>query len=477
MDYSAGGMLSPSESDLTGPNGPYVTGGPVGQIGTLSPSTSSSEILVDPGGTLPSADHAGMLLPAMPVGPVGRWGTLPPSNSDLAGPDDPSVTGGPVGQLGTLSPSTFTSAILVDRGGTLPSADRARMLLPAIPVGPIAVCYWWPHRPTWDVVPVDLHVGDTGGPGGGGRCRHPTSPGCCSRLYLLALLTYGGHCPHLILTLLARMARMLLVVPLATLGRCPRLPPSPGSWWILVGCFPLPGVDVPGLCQIVSTGGLLPGVAVPLPVVWDPLFALSPVEELKGPGAEVVGRSLAVRSGWSDPDVAGTSAVVANIGAPSDRAVGCPAWDGGCHREMVDDWTIYELTIHELMMVVVYMFCAYVLLCIFCGQGFSRFASLSGVCPHKLVWGIVRSFLGFKHVRAGGGSVTIGQYRYSLGWTTIGRGGLRALWHVYRGLSWPTIALFGRLPRQPSAVCVWHIYKAGRPVCTSLSWAFNEAVL
>ena len=92
--------------------------------------------------------------------------------------------------------------------------------------------------------------------------------------------------------------------------------------------------------------GLLPGVAVPLPAVWDPLFALSPVEELTGTGAEVVGRSLAVRGGWSGPDVAGISAVVArvgmcavllNIGAPSDRAVGCPAWDGGCHREMVDD--------------------------------------------------------------------------------------------------------------------------------------------
>ena len=60
MDHSAGGMLSPSESDLTGPNGLYATGGPVGQIGTLSPSTSSSEILVDHGGTLPSADRAGI---------------------------------------------------------------------------------------------------------------------------------------------------------------------------------------------------------------------------------------------------------------------------------------------------------------------------------------------------------------------------------------------------------------------------------
>ena len=119
------------------------------------------------------------------------------------------------------------------------------------------------------------------------------------------------------------------------------------------------------------------------------------------------GKSLAVRGGWSGLHVAGTSAVVASVGmdallmsngAPSDRAVGCPAWDGGCQREMVDDWTIYEL-----MMVVVYMFCAYVLLCIFCSQGFSRFASLSGLIPPMLVWGIVRSFLVFEHVRAAGG--------------------------------------------------------------------------
>ena len=170
MDVNAGGTLSPCDCDLTGPNGPYVTDGPVGQTGMLSPSTSSSEILVDPGVTLPSSDLAGMLLPDMPV------------------------------------------ALL-------------------------AVMY----------------------------------------------------------------------------------------------------------------------------------------------------------------------AVLLNIGAPSDHAVGCPAWDGGCHREMVDDWTIHELTIYELMMVVVYMFCAYVLLCIFCSQGFSRFASLSGVIPRKLVWGIVRSFLGFEDVRAWGG--------------------------------------------------------------------------
>ena len=53
------------------------------------------------------------------------------------------------------------------------------------------------------------------------------------------------------------------------------------------------------------TVDLLPGAALPLPAVWDTLFALSPVEELKGTCAEVGGKSLAVCGGWSGPDVAG----------------------------------------------------------------------------------------------------------------------------------------------------------------------------
>ena len=99
------------------------------------------------------------------------------------------------------------------------------------------------------------------------------------------------------------------------------------------------------------------------------------------------------------------------------------------------DWTIYELVmvvtpggcddIRLILEMVVYMFCAYVLLCIFCSQGFPRFASLSGVIPQVLIRGIVRSFLVFEHVCAGvggggGGSVTIGQYRSSLWWPTVG---------------------------------------------------------
>ena len=76
MDFSAGGTLSPSVSDLSGPRGPYVADGPVGHPGTSSSSTFEPAILVDPGGTSPSSDLAGMLLPAIPGSPVGFGGTL-----------------------------------------------------------------------------------------------------------------------------------------------------------------------------------------------------------------------------------------------------------------------------------------------------------------------------------------------------------------------------------------------------------------
>ena len=101
-----------------------------------------SGVLWDPGGTLPSSDLAGMLLPAIsagipfsvgPVGPVGLCGTLSLSDSDSAGPDGPYVAGGPVGPFGTLSPSASESAILVDPGGMFPSFDLARMRGPAPP--------------------------------------------------------------------------------------------------------------------------------------------------------------------------------------------------------------------------------------------------------------------------------------------------------------------------------------------------------
>ena len=109
----------------------------VGHPGTSSLSTFMLKFLVDPGGTLPPSDLAGMLPPAIPVGPVGRWGTLPPSVSDPTDLDGQSVTGGPVGHLGTLPSSTFEPAILVDPGGTSPSSDFAGMLLPAMPGSPV----------------------------------------------------------------------------------------------------------------------------------------------------------------------------------------------------------------------------------------------------------------------------------------------------------------------------------------------------
>ena len=146
-DFSAGGMLSPSVFDLSGPRGPYVTDDPVGHTGTLSLSTFMPEILVDPGGTLPPSDLAGML----PVGPVGRWGTWPLSVSDPTGPGGQSVTDGPVGHLGTLPLSTFEPAILLDLGGTSPSSDLAGMLLPAIPINPVG---FWGTLSSSDYDPV-----------------------------------------------------------------------------------------------------------------------------------------------------------------------------------------------------------------------------------------------------------------------------------------------------------------------------------
>ena len=187
-DFSAGGTLSPSVSDLSGPRGPYVTDGPVGHPGTLSSPTFMTEILVGPGGMLLPSDLAGMLLPAMPVGPDGRWGTWPPSLTQQAR----------VASLLQVAPSA-----ILGRCPRRPSSWR----------------YCWTRE---------------------GCRRHPTSPGCCSRLSLLAPLASGEHCRHLILTRLVRMARMVLMVPLAILGHCPRLLPRTRYWRILVGRLPRP---------------------------------------------------------------------------------------------------------------------------------------------------------------------------------------------------------------------------------------------
>ena len=127
-DFRAGRTLSPSVSDLSGPRGPYVTDGPVGHPGTLSSSTFMTEMLMDPGGMLPSSDLAGMLLTSIPVSPVGFWGTLSSSDCDQVCQDGPY---GADGHLGTLSLSTSTCERLEDPGGSSPSSDLAGMRGPA----------------------------------------------------------------------------------------------------------------------------------------------------------------------------------------------------------------------------------------------------------------------------------------------------------------------------------------------------------
>ena len=96
-------------------------------------------------------------------------------------------------------------------------------------------------------------------------------------------------------------------------------------------------------CVVIEVGFFLFLIGV----MRDPLFASLLVEPLKMTGADVVGRSRAVRGVWSGPDVAGTSAVV-DLGAASDLAVECLARDGGGHHNMVDDRPIYEPTSYEL---------------------------------------------------------------------------------------------------------------------------------
>ena len=75
--------MSSSDSDPADQDGPYVTGGPVGHLGTLSMSTSASEILVDPGGMSPSSDLAEMRGPAPPA-----------ESAVLGGPVGPAVSSG-----------------------------------------------------------------------------------------------------------------------------------------------------------------------------------------------------------------------------------------------------------------------------------------------------------------------------------------------------------------------------------------------
>ena len=128
--------LSDSDHDLTGLDAPYVTDSPVGQIGTLSQSTSSLEILMDPGGTLSSSDLAGMLLPAIPIGHIGRWGYCP--RLTLLARMARLLLVAPSANLGRCPHRPSRRRYWRDPGGTFPSSDLAGMLLPAILVRPVA---------------------------------------------------------------------------------------------------------------------------------------------------------------------------------------------------------------------------------------------------------------------------------------------------------------------------------------------------
>ena len=375
MDLSACGTLSPSDSVAVGPGGPDgplsssdLAGvlvpalpagipfpvGPVGLDGTLSPSNYVSNT----GGTLPSSDLRFSVGPVGPVGlrgtmslfipdpagpyvagdPVGPDGTLSPFSS---GPDGPCVTGGPVGPIGTLSPSDSGSAILVDPGGTLSSPDPAvpaGILIPVGSVGPVGPCGTLSPSASESAILVD--------PGG----VFPSTD----------LARIRGPAPlaeSAVLMGPVGPAMSLGVLPLSDSESAEPMMPTRIQYSSIVELLgPLGPVETlllgehgPGLCPISLTVGLLPVAAVPLPAVRDPMIALSLVDGLERDCAEVGEESVTVNGGWSDPDVARTSAVVAMVGidalplgndARLDCADGCPAWDGGCQRKMVDGMTV-----------------------------------------------------------------------------------------------------------------------------------------
>ena len=172
-------------------------------------------------GTLSPADSVA----AGPGGPGGTDGPL--SSSDWARVLIPAVPAGPVGLDGTMSPSDCVSGVLVDPGGMFPSSDLARMRGPAPPAG--SAVLMGPVGPAMSLGVLPLSDSES---------AEPVMPMRIQYSYVVELLGLLG--------------------PVETL---------------------LPGEEGPGLCPIVLTAGLLPGVAVPLPPVWDPMIPLSPVED------------------------------------------------------------------------------------------------------------------------------------------------------------------------------------------------------
>ena len=248
------GCCPPSDCHPAGPAGPYVAGGPVGPDGTLSPFIS---------------DHAGPAGWHVAVGPVGPFGTLSPSDCHPAGP---YVAGGPVGPDGTLSLLTSDHAgpagwhVAVGPFGTLSPSDCH----PAGPAGPYVA--GGPVGPDGMLSPF---TSDHAGPAG----RH------------VAVSPVG---------------------PSGTLSL-----PTPGSA-ILVdpgGSTLLPGEGGPKFCPGVLTDDLVLGAAIPLPAVRDSRVASSPGEVLVGDCDVITDENITRHDGWSDPEVVGSSSVVARVGS------------------------------------------------------------------------------------------------------------------------------------------------------------------
>ena len=96
---------------------------------------------------------------------------------------------------------------------------------------------------------------------------------------------------------------------------------------------------------------LVLGAAVPLPAIKDPMFTLSPVEEMVGECDVVTEGNIMVLGGGSDTEIVGTPAVVAMVGmntlpirndAPFDYGDSYTAWIviNGYQCEIVDGVTV-----------------------------------------------------------------------------------------------------------------------------------------
>ena len=250
--------------------------------GTLSSSDSA--------GRLPPVVSAGISFPVGPIdparpdgpfvagGPVGPFGTLSPSDCHPAGPAGPAgpyVAGGPVGPDGTLSP--FAS-------------DHAGLAGRHVAVGPVG--------PFGTLSPSDCHPAGPAGPYVAGGPVGPDGT--------LSPFTSDHAGPA---------GRHVAVSPVGPSGT---LSPSISGSGILVypgGSMLLPEEGGPKFFPGVLTDDLLLGAAFPLPAVWDPRVASSLGEVLVGDCDVITEENITRHDGWSDPEVVGSSSVVARVGS------------------------------------------------------------------------------------------------------------------------------------------------------------------